>query len=365
MLSLTEVHGKPNVIDQAPSDTYALALAEYLRTRGEAALYSASRVSQQFIEIGIGPEDIVALHSEAFLTIVAQLNFKDQARATVDGMQFLLEAMIAFGVQYQQAMESRLREHVTRACIDRERADAAEKIVEEKGNLLDIVAHELRTPLTGVKGNLDLATRMVSQSRLESLPLVLSRAHSAVDHLGRVMYDLLEAGKDVKPISDRTVVDFLDVTAQACDWCAMGAADKNIVLERIDSEQPVTVLGDPGALLRVVINLLTNAIRYTPVRGSVSIRTYSTSVESVVEVRDTGIGIAVEEQHRIFDKFYRSPDAERVNTHGLGLGLAIVHRIALAHDGHVVVESVPGQGSTFRLILPSNPLDKEQKRNHV
>ena len=341
-----------SVIELEPAVAYADALHEYLRTRGEAALYTASRVSQQFVELGIGPEDIVALHSEAFLRISGQLDFREQARAAADGMEFLLEAMIAFGVQYQQATEFQIREHSNRADTDRVRAEVAEKQVEEKGDLLDIVAHELRTPLTSVKGNLDLATRMVDQQRLDTPPMVLGRALRATDHLSRVMHDLLEAGNDVSPSLDRAEVDLREIGLQACDWCAPAAAEKRIEFKFNDEGTPVVVLGDAGALLRLVVNLLSNAIRYTPDGGKVAFRTYRAESTVVVEVQDTGIGIAEEEQERIFAKFYRSDGANIVDVRGLGLGLAIVQRIAKAHNGQVTVESKLGHGSTFRLILP-------------
>ena len=122
--------------------------------------------------------------------------------------------------------------------MDRERADAAEKLVQEKSELLDVVAHELRTPLTGIKGNLDLATRLVGQGRHDTLPVVLSSALRSTDHLGRVMRDLLDAGNDLSPTFDHAIVDLRDVGTQACDWSASPAGEKRIALECVTSSAP-------------------------------------------------------------------------------------------------------------------------------
>src|SRR5215210_5290639 len=94
----------------APADAYASCLRDYLLTHGEEALYRASLLSRSFVEGGLGPEEIVALHGEAFSQAVGGLSYREQARASMDAIQFLLEVMIAYGVQHREYMEMRLRE---------------------------------------------------------------------------------------------------------------------------------------------------------------------------------------------------------------------------------------------------------------
>jgi signal transduction histidine kinase len=335
-----------------PAVAYAAALAEYLTTRGEAALYQASLLSQRFVEQGVGPEEIVALHAEAFHHAAVGLNYREQARAAGDGLQFLLEAMIAHGVQYQAAMEARLRAQADHAAAERARADQAERLVDEKSDVLTVVAHELRTPLTGAKGNVDLAARLVEQGRPETLPLLLARTQDAIAHLSRLTRDLLDAGRGREPEIERRPVDLDDVLAKASAWVIELAAEKGVVLSYAPASAPVVVLGDADALQRVAANLLSNAVRYTMAGGRVAVSCAATSTAAIVEVVDTGIGIPQEQHGRIFEKFYRSPDAHRLDTHGLGLGLAIVQRVVAAHGGRVQVESAPGAGSTFRVTLP-------------
>jgi signal transduction histidine kinase len=335
-----------------PAESYAGVLADYLRTRSETALYQASLLSQRFVERGVGPEEVVAVHAEAFHRATVGFNYREQARASGDGLQFLLEAMIAHGVHYQTTMESRLRDHAERAAAERTRADLAERLVDEKSEMLTIVAHELRTPLTGVKGNVDLAARLVEQGRPESLPVLLGRTKDAIEHLSRLTRDLLDAGRGREPELERAPVDLNGVLTLACAWIAPIAVERGVSLAYAPGSAPVVVLGDADALQRVAGNLLSNAVRYTPAGGRVEVTCAATSTSAIVEVVDTGIGIAPEQHGRIFEKFYRSPDAHRIDTQGLGLGLAIVQRIVAAHGGRIQVESAVGHGSTFRVALP-------------
>jgi signal transduction histidine kinase len=112
------------------------------------------------------------------------------------------------------------------------------------------------------------------------------------------------------------------------------------------------VLGSEDALLSVFGNLLSNAIRYTPGGGSVSVGLAVEGDFVCVEVTDTGIGMPVEVQGRIFDKFYRGPQARAVEAQGLGLGLSLVQQFVEVHDGRIEVTSVDGAGSTFKVWLP-------------
>ena len=117
-------------------------------------------------------------------------------------------------------------------------------------------------------------------------------------------------------------------------------------------DAPISVLGDDEALGQATRNLLENALKYTPNDGRVWVRLRSEEGRAVVEVEDTGIGIAPRDQLRIFERFYRVDKARSRELGGTGLGLSIVKHIALAHEGTVTVESRVGDGATFRLVLP-------------
>ncbi len=177
-------------IDTGPvlsADDYAAALAEYLHDHSERALYRASLLSQHFIESGLGPEDIIALHFESLDQALEGCSYREQARMSGDAQQFLLEIMIAYGVKYKEYLELKLteamRDSEARAARDRERIHEAERLEQERGDLLQLVAHELRTPITAAAGHLQLAERHLGRGQFDSLPQYLGSAREAVARL--------------------------------------------------------------------------------------------------------------------------------------------------------------------------------------
>ena len=128
--------------------------------------------------------------------------------------------------------------------------------------------------------------------------------------------------------------------------------ERGITLESQVPDAPIEMMGDEESLCQVVSNLLDNALKYTPEGGRVWVRLERQDNESVIEVQDTGIGIEPQDQERIFERFYRVDKARSRELGGTGLGLCIVKHIVIAHGGRVAVSSVPGTGSTFRVMLP-------------
>src|SRR5262245_8529105 len=166
-------------------DDYADALAEFLRTRGEAALYRASLMSGSFVAQRVGPDEIIALHVEALECATEGMSQREQLLAATDALQFLLEVMIAYGVQHKEHLERR-------------RSELADSNA-SRAEILATVAHELRTPLTAVKGNLDLAVRRLAGGEVEAVSPLLGQSRSAVDRLVRMTADLVEASRDRPP----------------------------------------------------------------------------------------------------------------------------------------------------------------------
>src|ERR671929_795823 len=172
---------------------YEAALRDYLRTRNEAALFQASLLSQHFVESGLGPDDIIALHFEALEVVLGELTPREQTRTVSDAHQFLLEVMIAYGVRYKEYLELKLRESIreaeVRAELEQQRAREAERAEQERGELLAGIAHELRTPITAAKGNLELAVRSLSRGQTETLVPLLGSTREAIDRLSRLTGD--------------------------------------------------------------------------------------------------------------------------------------------------------------------------------
>jgi len=129
------------------------------------------------------------------------------------------------------------------------------------------------------------------------------------------------------------------------------AEDKGISIT-CEFQQPVTVEGDQTRLKQVVVNLLDNAIKYTPGQGAIRLRVNSVNGHAVLEVSDNGIGIPAENLPHVFSRFYRVDRTPSDVSGGAGLGLSIVKSICTAHGAEVEVESTPGKGSRFRVKLP-------------
>ena len=214
-------------------------------------------------------------------------------------------------------------------------------------------AHELRTPLAALRGGIEVALR--AERTPEEYRRVLASSLEEVERLIRLAEDLLllsrsSAGPDVTraPVDlEPLLLDVFDVGARL----GQGAG----VSVRTDAMASATVRGDATALRRALLNLIENAIKYTPPGGKVELSLTTADGMAVITVSDTGIGLDPADANRIFEPFVRLDAARARDTGGAGLGLAIARSIAVAHGGTLTVESRPGAGSRFVLRLPLAP----------
>jgi signal transduction histidine kinase len=353
---------------KSPSERYAETLVDHLSTHGEAALYHASQLGQHFVESEIGPDDIVAIHTEAIEAAISGLPFRQRAGAAVDGLQFLLEVMIAYGVHHKQYLAMRLEERdriaEARAEADRQRARNAELADSEKSDLLRAIAHEIRTPLTAARALVQMTLRAIGSGDGERLVGLLTSALEALDRLARLSSDLAEASRGQPQELSLVELELAPILAQACLWARPQANEKAIVLSEDCPDSDARVRGETDALLSIVGNLLSNAIRYTPEGGQIRVGCDVRDTEVVISVSDSGVGMDRETVDRIFEKFYRAPEIRATDRIGLGLGLAITQQLVAAHAGRITVESTKGVGSTFRVILPLHVTsEKEHAEN--
>jgi heavy metal sensor kinase len=213
-------------------------------------------------------------------------------------------------------------------------------------------AHELRTPLTILKGEIELALQ--SSQAPEEIRRTLTSCLEEVDRLNSVVEDLLLMARiegDALTASPGRVnlAEVVEDAAPALSELAASAGNICVVV----AAQPLWVEGYDALLFRLVFNLAENAIKYTPAGGRVEITLERQDGSAVLQVKDSGPGIAPEAQEHIFDRFYRGDPAREGN--GTGLGLALVRSIVDLHRGEVRVSSVPGEGSCFRVTLPLAP----------
>ncbi|MDF1606417.1 ATP-binding protein [Nocardioides sp. YIM 152315] len=237
---------------------------------------------------------------------------------------------------------------------ERQAVERLREVDQVKDAFVSSVSHELRTPITSILGYLEML-QDGEYGELESAQLAaVRRVASNSSRLLSLIDDLLTLSRLQEGglgTADR-LVDLRKVVAAACAVVAPSLEKRELVLEVDLPDEPVPFLGDRDMLERVVINLVGNAVKFTPEEGRVDVRLRVGSETVDVEVADTGIGIPSHEQDRLFSRFFRSSLAQERAIPGSGLGLSIAHAIVEQHGGSMSVESEPGAGTTFRVRLP-------------
>jgi signal transduction histidine kinase len=216
--------------------------------------------------------------------------------------------------------------------------------------MIDDASHELRNPLAIIQINLDavLARDDVDAEERRRAATVTARA---TERMGSLIEDLLAAARRAAPAFTDADVDIAHVADEAADAFALLADSDGLRVER-RLTPGLEVIGDAEALRRAVDNLLSNAVRVSPPGEGIVLAGGRLGGWAWLAVRDRGPGIAPEHQERVFDRFWRGPDATRGRDRGTGLGLAIVRQVVESHGGTVAIHSAPGAGATFVLWLP-------------
>ncbi len=218
-----------------------------------------------------------------------------------------------------------------------------------RANVADL-AHELRTPVNGLLTRLEAA-----QDGILPGPENLEAMHAEALRLTRLLDDIARLADAERPglLLEKHTLDLADVARAVADSFAPRFAERNIDFgAELDS---VVVVGDGDRLGQITANLISNALRYTEPGGEVRLSVRREADDAVLEVTDTGIGIAPENLRHIFTRFWRGDRSRSRATGGAGIGLAIVRELVRAHDGRIDVESTPGRGSHFRVILAAVP----------
>ena len=255
----------------------------------------------------------------------------------------------------------RLRERRARAAAEEMQlrlTEQNERLLEAdrlKDEFVALISHDLRTPLTSIIGYVELAldetVDPVLDDERRSYLGIVSRSS---ERLLRLVDDLLfvarvQAGRLVL---DPTELDLADVARQAVSEAQPRAEQRSLEVSYF-GDGPLPVRGDRGRVFQLLDNLVSNALKFTPEGGDVQVRTRRTADGAVLEVSDSGIGLAPGESERVFERFFRSTRAVDGQIPGTGLGLFIAKAIAEAHGGRISVSSREGGGTTFRIELPA------------
>lgn len=220
---------------------------------------------------------------------------------------------------------------------------------EQQRRFVADVSHELRTPLSTVMGSSSLA--LSSPRSPEEYRQAMEVSGTAAGRMNRIVEDLLllarsDSGQiDLEP-QPVPVADLLVYARDAMNGCPGAPIQLNL------PDQSLIVEGDTEYLIRVFVNLLNNALRYTPVDGQISMDAHAEGATIVARVVDTGAGVSAEHLGRLGERFFRADNSRNRREGGTGLGLAICKSILHAHGGDLQIESTPGQGTTVTVRLP-------------
>jgi heavy metal sensor kinase len=229
------------------------------------------------------------------------------------------------------------------------RLDAA---FQEQKRFIADASHELRTPLAVLRGETEIALEQerAAADYKESLALIRDEA----ERLSRIVENLFMLARQPvdAPMLVTEVVRLDELVADCARAAQVLASQKELQLTIEGSLRPISLRGDDEMLKRMLLNLLDNAVKYTPRGGKVNIAMTTQNGDARIIVSDTGIGIPAADQARIFDRFYRVDKARSRALGGAGLGLSIARWIVVGHGGSLSVESVVGRGSSFTVELP-------------
>jgi heavy metal sensor kinase len=222
---------------------------------------------------------------------------------------------------------------------------------QQQRQFLTDAAHELRTPAAILRSQAEVA---LEKSRsAEEYADTLAAMRAEIEQLSSIVDDLLliaRAESSQLPVV-KEPVDLTEMVDENCRTLRPLIQRKNLIL-RWEVGDEVSASGDARLLRRAVMNLLANAIKYTPEGGTISARITRDPQFAAIEITDTGVGVTSEDLPHIFDRFYRAAPSPSIEPEGSGLGLAIVKMIAELHGGRVTASSCPGKGSTFILHIP-------------
>jgi signal transduction histidine kinase len=230
------------------------------------------------------------------------------------------------------------------------RLTAADK---EKSDFMNLVTHELRSPLVAIRGILQALTDQYA-GKLNAQQLgLLRRTDRRAEQMVDMVNDLLRLAQvRTERVQERQTFDLAEVVGNVVELFRPQAVQGGVSLDYVRPEEPMTLDANKGDVRYVATNLVSNAVKYTPPGGSVTVTLSGDDSTATLEVKDTGIGIPEKDLPKLFTEFFRATNAKKQHAMGTGLGLAIIKKLAKAHGGDIAVESVFGKGSTFTLRLP-------------
>ncbi|MFB3788638.1 MAG: ATP-binding protein [bacterium] len=273
------------------------------------------------------------------------------AISSLGGTLTLILAALAVS-RHRQVQKSNLKLQEANLRLNRANEELRE-LDKMKSAFVAQASHDLRTPLTAIQGSLDNLAHGVGGGLNEKQQVIIGRASRSVKRLTNLINDILDISRieSGRMILDLNPVSLKLLTESILQEEKSAAAQKNISLSMVAAEEPPRIRVDASKIERIIGELISNAIKYTPEDGSIEVRLAQTDTSVYVAVQDTGIGMAPEEIPKIWERFYRTTASRKI-AKGSGLGLSIAKELVELHEGTITVESEAGKGSTFTVTLP-------------
>ena len=330
--------------DQSWRDQYREALREYVAGGSEDSLLAGYTIGRETIAEGL--ISLIGLHGEAIKALAVEVSPERMAEVIDRTTQFLEEALAPFEMTVRGFQES--NDRLLQANQELKRAEEVEK------RFLANMSHELRTPLNAILGFAELLIddreAAIGPDRRRTF---LETIHRSGKHLLELINEILDLAK-VDAGQMRIEPETLSAeaaTAEAVGVVEPLANERGITLQVNVSSVPA-IKADPRRLKQILLNLLSNAMKFTDQGGRVEVKARSEGRIVRFEVTDTGIGIAPEDQSRLFQEFHQVPAGPGRRPQGTGLGLALSKRLVELHGGTIGVISAPNEGSTFWFTMP-------------
>ncbi len=264
------------------------------------------------------------------------------------------DAARTFRVTFNTVIQNKKRDRISGIVAVLHDVTKEKEIARMKSDFVSNVSHELKAPLASIKAYVEMLLDGEATSEAASREFLQTIAHET-ERLNRLIQNILNLSRlesGLVPVN-KSDLAITEILREVVDVIAPQAAQKSVRVEADLAPVFFRVHADRDMIYQAVLNVVSNAVKYTPQQGRVQISTYLEDGSVVVDVTDTGHGIAPEEVEKVFEKFYRARGSGDTST-GTGLGLPLVrHVVETVHGGRVTVKSEVGKGTTFRLYLPA------------
>jgi signal transduction histidine kinase len=332
-----------------------------LAASGEEALAAISRQAPDLILLdyklpgisGLEVQQELARQGLAVLTVMisAYGSLQTVIAATKQGAyDFLVKPFTP------EDLRATLRKAIRHLLLQRQALKLEQERRQVRFEFIRVLGHELKAPLAAVEGFLQLMERRVLGPELAAYQSLVCRSAARLDGMRKLIDDLLDLTRIESGNKERCLeeVDLCRVAGTAAENFAEAAAQRCISIA-LDLPPSLVLSADRGELEMILNNLLSNAVKYNREGGSITVKARDCGGAVELEVADTGIGMSEAETAKLFKEFSRIRNERTASIPGSGLGLSIVEKLAALYGGRVRVESQPGEGSTFTVVLPSPP----------